>query len=336
MTTTEAEKKLSGSKVLVTGGAGLLGKELIKQLLDSGENVIAIFRQNPISITHPSLTIIPCDILDPVGLSEIMEGVSQVYHCAGFVSFEANQKSKLFQINVEGTANVVNACIDAGIDKLVHVSSVSAMGRIRESEPINEKMYWSEDTSNSLYGQSKYLGEMEVWRGIGEGLNAVVVNPTIILGGDNWEEGSSAIFKTAYNEFPWYTEGVSGFVDVVDVAKVMRMLMQSQISAERFLINGANISYHQIFDWIADGFGKKRPHKKVTPFLAEVVWRLESVKSFLTGKKHLLTRETARTAQAKVYFDNEKILKSFRSFTFTPLEETIERTCKEMKEKYHL
>ena len=116
-----------------------------------------------------------------------MQGITQVYHCAAIVSFDPKDKDHLLKINIEGTANVVNACIDAGVKKLVHVSSVAALGRIRKGETVTEKMNWTEETSNSIYGKSKYLGELEVWRGIGEGLQAVIVNPTVIFGGDNWD-----------------------------------------------------------------------------------------------------------------------------------------------------
>jgi nucleoside-diphosphate-sugar epimerase len=182
----------------------------------------------------------------------------------------------------------------------------------------------------------EYFAEMEVWRGIGEGLKAVIVNPSLILGGDSWENSSSAIFKSAYNEFPWYTNGVSGFVDVRDVARAMMLLMNSEITGQRFILNGENLPYKEIFSLIAKCFGKKPPSKKVTPFLAEVVWRMEAVKSWFTGKKHLLTKETARTAQAKVYFDNSKILEALPQFHFTNIKDTIQFTCERMKEKYKL
>lgn len=322
--------------VLVTGASGLLGIELVKQLLDKGSKVIAIYNSTPVPLEHPNLKTQQLDILDVVGLFELMQSITNVYHCAGLVSFDKKDRDSLFKINVDGTANVVNACIEAGVKKLVHVSSVSALGRIREGEPLNETMYWTEETSNSLYGKSKYFGEMEVWRGIGEGLNAVIVNPTIIFGGDDWDSGSMSIFKTAYNEFPWYTEGVSGFVDVCDVAQAMVLLMESDISAQRFILNGENISYRAIFTMIANCFHKKPPHKKVTPLLSAIVWRMEAVKTLLTGKKHLLTKETAHTAQAKVYFDNSKILKALPGFQFAKIETTIDRTCALMKDKYHL
>ena len=331
-----SENKYLEQKILVTGASGLLGEELVRQLLEEGYQVKAAYNSTPVSLNHPNLIKQQCDILDVVALEEIMQDITHVYHCAGMVSFLPEDKFNLLKINVEGTANVVNACIDAGVTKLVHVSSVAALGRIRQGETVTEKMNWSEETSNSMYGKSKYLGELEVWRGVGEGLNAVILNPSVILGGNNWDTGSAAIFKTAYNEFKWYTEGVSGFVDVADVARAMILFMQSGISGQRYIVNGANLTYREIFTTIAECFNRKPPHKKVSPFLGELVWRAEAIKSMISGKKHLLTRETARTAQAKVYFDNSKLLTALPGFSFTRLKDTIQRTCVVLKERYQL
>lgn len=328
--------KSNEKKILVTGGAGIVGSELINQLLHNGEKVLAIYHSAPITISHHSLQVEQCDILDVDRLQEMMQQVSRVYHAAALVSYDPKDKQQLLKVNVEGTANIVNAGISAGVEKLIHVSSVAALGRNRDGEMVNEQMKWTEETSNSIYGKSKYYGEMEVWRGIGEGLQAVIVNPSLILGGDSWETSSASIFKNVYNEFPWYTEGVSGFVDVRDVARAMILLINSNITSERFILNGENVSFREIFSMIAKCFGKKPPHKKVTPLLAEVVWRMEAIKSALTGKRHLLTKETARTALKKVYFDNNKILKALPQFQFTGLKDTIEFTCEKMKQKYRL
>lgn len=320
--------------VLVTGGAGLLGKELIRQLLFAGKEVTAIYNKTPLdNLAYKGLKVIKCDILDVIELEEAMDGIDELYHCAGKVSFAPGQVDQLYKINVEGTANIVNAALDAGVKKMVHVSSVAALGRIRENETINENMQWTEETSNSKYGQSKFMGEMEVWRGISEGLNAVIVNPTIILGNGNWEDSSTKIFKSVYNEFPWYTEGTTGFVDVKDVARAMILLMESGISSERFIISAENKSYKEIFDKIADAFNKKRPSKKVTPFLASIMWRWESVKSKFTNSNPLLTKETAATAMAKVQFDNSKLKKYFPSFQYSSLDQTIETTCRALQQK---
>ena len=314
--------------ILVTGGAGLLGKELIAQLLLQGKKVRAIYNRTELAdFQNTNLQQMQCNILDVVGLEEAMKGVEYIYHCAAVISFNPRRKEEMFKINIEGTANVVNAALDAGIKKMVYVSSVAALGRIRENEPINESMNWTEETSNSAYGQSKYLAEMQVWRGIGEGLNAVMVNPVIILGAGEWNSGSSQIFKNVYEEFPWYTNGSTGFVDVRDVVKAMIELKNSDITAERFIISAENRTYADVFNLIAKAFGKKPPQKKVTPLLAKIVWRLEAIKSFFTAKDPLLTRETAATAMTKANFDNGKLKKYLPGFTYRKIEDSIADTC---------
>ncbi len=322
--------------ILVTGGAGLIGKELISQLLAKGDKVTAIYNKTQLPAFDSSLLQqVQCNILDAIGLEEIMQQyhIQQVYHCAAIVTFNPARKYELFKVNIEGTANVVNAALNAGVKKMVHVSSVAALGRIRENEAINETMSWTEETSNSNYGKSKYLAEMEVWRGIAEGLDAVMVNPTMILGDGDWNTGSSQMFKSVYNEFPWYSEGITGFVDVRDVAKAMIALMESNISSERFIINAEDRTFKDVFDLMAKSFGKKPPHKKVTPFLAQIVWRLEKIKSFFSGKDPLVTKETAKTALATVHFDNSKLKKFLPSFNYRPLEETINYTCSLFQQK---
>ncbi len=315
--------------ILVTGAAGLVGNELLKQLLAQGETVKAIYNNTALSLpTSEKLIAIQCDILDVYALEDVMQNVTKVYHCAAIVSFSPKDEKKLYSINVEGTANVVNACINAGVQKLVHVSSVAALGRIRVGQMIDETMQWTQETSNSKYGHSKYLGEMEVWRGVAEGLNAVVVNPVIILGAGNWNDGSSKIFKTVYDGFPWYSTGTSGFVDVKDVAKAMIQLMQSDISAEKFILSAENATYQSIFNVIATAFNKKLPSKKVTPFLAALTWRIEAIKSKFTGASPLITKETAATSLAVVKFDNGKLLNSLPNFRYMSLQETITNTCK--------
>jgi dihydroflavonol-4-reductase len=320
--------------ILVTGGAGLVGNELIKQLLAQGKTVKAIYNKSALAFDNSSTLIsVPCDILDVYALEDAMQDVKEVYHCAAIVSFAPKDENKLYKINVEGTANVVNACLNAGVSKLVHVSSVAALGRIRIGEMINETMQWTAETSNSKYGHSKYLAEMEVWRGVAEGLNAVVINPVIILGAGNWNEGSSKLFKSVYEGFPWFTTGTSGFVCVQDVANAMIQLMQSDITAEKFIISAENTTYQSILNIIAKGFNKKVPSKKVTPLLAAITWRLEAIKSKFTGASPLITRETAATSLAEVKFDNSKLLKFFPEFRYTNLEETIANTCNEMLQK---
>jgi nucleoside-diphosphate-sugar epimerase len=322
--------------ILVTGGTGLLGSHLLRELVKADTKVRAIYRNNIPQEMPNGIEWVKGDILDPISLEEAMQGIDQVYHCAATVSFNPKNKKALHQTNVEGTANVVNACLQTGIKKLLFVSSVAALGRIRQDATVNEKMNWTEESSNSEYGKSKFLAEKEVWRGIGEGLNAVIINPVIILGAGDWEKGSSEIFKSAYNEFPWYTEGVSGFVDVHDVVKAMIILMNGAPQAERFIISGENLPYKEVFTEIAQNFGKKAPHLRVTTLLASIVWRLEAIKAMITGKEPLLTKETAKTAQAIVQFDNKKFLSYAINFSYTPIKESIKRICGELQMKHHL
>lgn len=322
--------------ILVTGASGLLGLHLIKELVKQGKEVRALYKTTVPSDLNDGVKWIQGDILDVLLLEEVMQGVDYVYHCAAIVSFHQGQKHLLHQINIEGTANIVNACLQSGVKKLLFVSSVAALGKVRDGIMIDEKMNWVEEKTSSEYGKSKYLAEMEVWRGIGEGLPAVVINPVIILGSGDWNKGSSEIFKTVYNEFPWYSEGINGFVDVLDVVRAMQLLMNGTPVNERFIICSENVSYKDIFTEIAANFNKRPPFKKVTPLLADLVWRWESIKSKFTHKAPMVTKETAITAQSKVYFDNSKLKFYAPNFEYTPIKDSIKRICEEMKGKYAL
>jgi nucleoside-diphosphate-sugar epimerase len=323
--------------IFVTGASGLVGTHLIQSLLAKGKDVSALYRhQVPVFEGSERVHWRQGDILDCFSLTDAMQGATQVYHCAAIVSFAPTHADAMLQANQEGTANIVNLCIELGIHKLVYVSSVAALGRIRKDAEVDESMYWTPETSNSMYGKSKYLAEMEVWRGMGEGLNIAIVNPVIILGSGDWTKGSSGVFKSAYDEFPWYTEGVSGFVDVLDVVDAMQILMDSPVSGERYVLSAENLTYRTLFTHIANAFHKRPPYKKVTPLLAALVWRVEALKGFMTRKAPLLTKETAATAQAIVHFNNTKFLKAFPSFTYRAIPQSIERIASELKQKYAL
>lgn len=330
-------KETALKKIFVTGGTGLVGSRLIEQLVKKGKGVKALYRTSiPEILGKEKVEWIRGDVLDVTCIEEAFTDVSQVYHCAAIVSFTPEMKQQMFATNVEGTTNIVNTCLNTGVQKLCFVSSVAALGKAKKGMEIDEKIMWSEDTNNSNYGKSKYMAEIEVWRGAGEGLKAVIVNPSIILGKGNWNEGSSKIFKTAYEEFPWFTEGITGFVDVNDVVEIMMLLMDIDTSGERFIVSTENRTYRDIFTKIAKAFGKRPPYKKVSSLMADAVWRLEVLKSIFTKESPLLTKETAGAAREVVRFNNSKILHHLPTFTFTPIDATIDRVCKELKEFYHL
>lgn len=342
-TTTEADHTLTNLNqnkkltALVTGGSGLVGSHVINQLLKEGVQVKALYRIDIPAIQGAGkVTWFKGDILDVTAVEEAMQNISHVYHCAAIVSFNPKRKQELFKTNVEGTANVVNAALNSGIKKLCYVSSVAALGVTKNGSEINERVTWSEEDNKSNYSKSKYLAEVEVWRGIGEGLKAVIVNPSIILGAGNWNEGSTKLFKTAYEEFAWYTTGITGFVDVADVVDVMIQLMKSDVSGEKFILSAENKQYKEVFTLMANAFGRKAPHKKVSNLLADIIWRAEAIKSIFGDKEPLLTKETASAAQSIRNFNNSKIKNYLPSFSFTPLEETIRRIAVELKEKNKL
>jgi dihydroflavonol-4-reductase len=322
-------------KVLVTGGTGFLGAYIIKALVEKGYTVRAIRRtaQLPAYISpeiFSKVEWVAGDVLDVISLEEAMDGMDIVIHSAAVVSFVNKGRKKMYQVNVDGTANIVNTALEKNVKRLVHISSVAALGRTMGGGHVNEEKKWEESKANTHYAKSKYKAELEVWRGMAEGLDAVILNPSTILGYGNWNEGSSAIFKNIYKEFKWYTPGVNGFVDVEDVARVTLLLMESDISEERFIVNGDTWSFRQLQDTIADGFHKKRPGRLATASLLGIAWRIEKLKSVFTGKKPLLTKESARVAVSKTWFENDKLLKAFPGFSFKPLEETIKKAC----EKY--
>lgn len=325
-------------QVLVTGGTGFLGAYILQAFIEEGYRVRAIHR----SANFPSfidasvidrVEWVEGDILDVVSLQEAMQGVDIVVHAAAMVSFDARDKKNLFQINVQGTENVVNIAIEEGISKLYYISSVAALGRTSNGEQVNEEKKWINSKTNTSYAISKYHAEKEVWRGMGEGLDVVILNPSTIIGYGDWNHSSCKIFKTVYDEFPWYTEGVNGFVDVKDVASVLIQLVASDVKNERFIVNGENYSFRQLFTEIAIAFGKKPPHRKAGKFLGMVAVWGERIKAIFSGKKPLLTKEAAKVAHSKTYFDSSKILKTLPNFQFTSIKDSIAIAAKKYQQK---
>jgi dihydroflavonol-4-reductase len=326
------------TKVLVTGGTGFLGTYIIRQLIEKGFQVRAIRRNSPPPFYMPATIAgqvewIEGDILDIPALAEAMEGMDAVIHAAAKISFAAADRKDMLHTNIEGTANTVNMALEQNIPRFLHISSVSSLSRSVKGETITEDKKWEESRLNTAYGASKYYAEMEVWRGYGEGLHATIVNPSTILGYGDWNTSSCALFKSVFREFPWYTNGMNGFVDVQDVARAVVALLDSDTAGQRFILNGDNWTYRQLFNGIAKGFGKKPPSHEATPFLSGIAWRLEKIRSFFSGHPSLVSKETARIALSNSRYDNSRILQKLPGFHFTPLEETLELACRQYMEK---
>ena len=325
--------------ILVTGGTGLVGSHLLYQICQSETKVRAIKRAHSktnfvrqvfsyytekADLLFKKIEWINADILNIPELDLAFQGITKVYHCAAWISFNPKHKSKMMQTNIEGTTNIINLCLAHRIDKLCHVSSVASLGRPRDCASSDEKTPWVNSPENSYYALSKYHSEMEVWRGIEEGLNAVIVCPAIILGPGKWEKGSSMLFKQVWKGLSFYTSGTNGFVDVRDVVNVMIQLMKGKIKSERFILCSESISFKKTFDYIAEALGKKKPKIKIGNFLSAFGWRLAKIISIITGKTPLITKETVMAGNSKSIYENKKI-KNTLNYKF----KSVEQSCKD-------
>jgi nucleoside-diphosphate-sugar epimerase len=323
---------------LITGITGLVGSHLALALLRKDERVRGLFRSESskaktqhlfklygASDLFDKIEWVQADILDVPALEKAFDGVSKVFHCAALISFDPKDEENLRKVNIEGTANVVNLCLDFGVKKLCHVSSVAALGDLKEGETvIDEETEWNPEKQHSDYGISKYGAEMEVWRGWQEGLESVAVVPGIIIGPGFWDEGSGAIFSTIEKGFPFYTTGSTGFVSVWDVAKAMIALAESDISGERFILIGDHLNLREAVFEISDALRVKRPKIKAGPALISIAVFFDWFSS-LFGKKRKLFSETSKALNRHREFSNEKIRRSL-SFDFMSTKDAIRQT----------
>jgi len=328
--------------VLVTGGTGLVGSHLLLQLVQQGEKVVAIHRKNSnleavkkvfsyytsdFEQLFDSITWITADITDIPALNIAFRGITKVYHSAALISFSSADYRIMRQINIEGTANIVNLCISNQIEKLCFVSSVAAVGKPLTGKNIDEENEWNITDNNYGYAITKYGAEIEVWRAGQEGVDVVIINPGVILGSGFWKSGSGKLFEKSYNGFPFYTEGITGFVDVLDVVNIMVKLMNSSIKNQRYILVSENESFKNIFFGIADAFNKKRPTIKVTRLISSIGWRLNWLLCKFSGNTPMITKHSANSSNNKYYYSNKKI-KEALNYEFIPLEETIKAVCK--------
>ena len=329
--------------ILVTGGTGIVGSHLLYELVQQKEVVRATYRSKSTleKVRHvfsyyienhqelfEQVEWVQADINDIPALQKAFKNITTVYHCAAMVSFEPQKFKQLKKINIEGTANVVNIALTKGIKKLCYVSSVAALGSEIDAEMmINENSPWNNELDHNVYAISKHGAEMEVWRAIQEGLNAVIINPGLILGPGFWDgESSGQLFKLIKEGMRYYTTGISGYVDVWDVVKAMVKLMHSDISSERFTLVSENISFKHFQKEVAKQLNVKPPKKKASTTLLEVAWRIDWLRFQLFGGYRKLSKQTARTANSINKYDNSKI-KEVLNFEFTPVRESIKKVC---------
>jgi len=322
--------------VLVTGASGFVGQHLVAALAAQGLSVRALYHSHKPVATHllqANIEWVCCDLLDIYAVEEAFVGIKQVYHCAAIISFEPDEEAQMMHFNVESTAHVVDEAVRCGVEKLIYISSIAALGQPeQEDKTITEAVQWGENSYGSAYGMSKYLAETEVWRGIGEGLTANILNPGIILGEGDFTKGSAALIQLADRSFPFYTQGITAWVDVHDVVSVAMHLMSSEVEGENYILSGGNHSYRSVLAQMSTALGKQPAKWAASRTLTQIIWRLLVVQRWL-GKRPIINKQTAKNAQSISYYDSSKLLAAIPGFSYTPLEETIERMVRAYKKK---
>ena len=327
--------------ILVTGGTGLVGSHLLYNLIKEGKKVKAIYRRRhklesvkkvfsyyteDFEALFSKIEWVEANINDIPAMEIAFKGITHVYHCAAFVSFEPDKYHQLRRINIQGTANIVNLCISNNIKKLCYFSSVAAIGNEHNPELFsNEDTPWDTEEDISVYAITKYGAEIEVWRGTQEGLDAVIVNPGIILGPGHWRSGSSgSLIRLISKGISYYTNGVSSYVDIWDVINVSTQLMNSNIKNERFILVSENITFNDFQKSVAKVLKVEPAKKEATKFILEIGWRLDWLNHKLRGKRRTLSKQMAKTLRSKRCYDNTKI-KQVLNFEFTPIDDSIKK-----------
>ena len=317
--------------IAVTGANGLLGSFIVRKLLEQREEFIALKRTDSdttlLEDVNDRIEWRDADILDTLALDEALSGATHVIHAAAMVSFNPRAAAALHRINVIGTRNVVNTCLTHKVKKLIHISSVSALGRLKDTKLIDEHQKWSESALNSTYGETKYLAELEVFRGQEEGLNITILNPSVILAPADWTRSSAKLFKYVWDEKPFYVDSHINYVDVRDVAEAAHKLLRAEFPGERFIINAGVMPLNEFLRRTAVRFSKKSPWIKVNRPILKLIAFVEAIRARLIGVEPLITRETARIADSEFLYDNEKI-KTRLKFNFQSIDETLEWCCK--------
>ncbi|NNC45459.1 MAG: NAD-dependent epimerase/dehydratase family protein [Winogradskyella sp.] len=329
--------------ILVTGASGLIGSHLLYKLTSSNQNVRALYRRkhkidnvkhvfsyytSNVDALFSKIEWVECDINDIPKLNDVFNGVTAVYHCAAFVSFEPDKYKQLRKVNIKGTANVVNCCIKYNVKRLCYLSSIAALGHNLDSETlINESTAWNPEGDHSVYAISKYGAELEVWRASQEGVEVVVVNPGIVLGPGYWHGGgSSGLFKQIYKGVNYYTTGITGYVDIWDVINPMIALMKGDTYNEGYILVSENWSFKDFFQHTAKKLGVDPPKKQAINWLLKMAWRLDWLNHKLLGKRRKLSKHMAQSALSVSKYDNSKI-RQYLNYDFKPIEQSISENC---------
>jgi len=326
--------------ILITGGTGLLGTHLLYKLVTQGKVVRAIYRdtskfekvkkvfsyysENPNAI-FDKIDWIHAEITDVPGLEVAFKNITHVYHCAADLSFNPKNYRQSKEVNVIGTANIVNLCLSNEVVKLCHVSSIATLGEDL-IKPITEETHWNpENNTQNIYAITKYDAELEVWRGVQEGLGVVVVQPGVIIGPGFWNSGTGEIFTKVSNGFNYYTSGAVGIVDVNDVVKSMCALMDSEVINDKFIIVSENIRYKKMLQMVSEVLGSKKELKEIKKWQLLFYFQLDKFLSFFLARKRSVYKSNINSAFKELKYDASKI-KNAVGVEFVSVKKSVENT----------
>ena len=325
--------------IFLTGSSGLIGSHITKLLIDKGKSVRALKRPDTdlslLGNYMDKVEWVNGDLEDPVLLKEALKNITTVIHCAAIVSYLPKDRELMYKINVEGTANIINAAIENNVSVFGHISSIAAIGKPAREKTINEAFGLQEPVFSTRYAKSKYLGDLEVYRGKEEGLKTFIVNPSVVLGPGDWSKGSTSLFRYVFRRNRFYTPGTLNYVDVRDVAEIVCELLDTSqhINGERYILNAGTTSYKEFFQKIAVNFQVKGPSIEASPFISEIAWRLAYLKNLFSSRKTIITKETVRLGKNQFSYDNGKI-RELLEFSFRSLDQTLNWTCQELVKRH--
>ncbi len=312
--------------ILITGATGFLGAYLIRRLLREGYALRSTYRPNSVfdlvGDLKDRITWVEADVENVFQLAEAMKGVDTVVHAAAMISFDPRDRKQLFRVNQTGTANVVNLALEHGVRRLIHISSVAALGRPKRDESISESHRWQEIPAPTYYGRSKFQAEREIWRGQAEGLSVAALYPSVILGAGRWTESTPQLFPLIDNGLTFFPSGRTGFVDARDVATAVVRVLERDVDGDRFLLNADNWTYQRLFGEIAQRLDRPTPKRRVASWQLSLLGRLSDFRTRLFGGNPLISHQKAQAIRTKWKYDNHQSVEALK-LTYRPLDTTI-------------
>lgn len=315
--------------ILLTGGRGFLGQHIARVLLQAGHRV-QIFQRAPAApmAEHPNLSYCTGDLTDCFDVQAAVEGKDLVVHAGGRVSFRRLDRADVWRNNLEGTTTLVQAMLNAPEPaRLIHISSIAALGRSFRPSLVTEAQIWKTDPANTWYAYSKYKAELEVWRAAEEGLATTILNPAVILGPGPWTTGTGQLFNHMHSGLSWYPGGETGFVDVRDVALAVLHEISTPSNGKRYILASENASWQSVLNQIATALQvppptRKIPSKATLPLAKSLEWMLTAL-----SVPSPLPYEILLNSSLKHTYASDAFLQAHPEFRFRPLATTIQETA---------